>query len=121
MNSASRVDRAMTVWLLDFQLMVPLLIRNTEPPTDFLVEQHPTQSESVNPSRPSLQAGKWSRKADVDLRYLRTRFAAVRWVARGAELYLLRELMAKDMSGRDPSAAYMSEPTRERYSVQSAG
>jgi hypothetical protein len=78
MNSASRVERATTVWLLDFQLMVPLLIWNTEPPIDFLVERHPAQSESVNPSRPLLQAGKWSQKADVDLRYLRTRFAAVR-------------------------------------------
>jgi hypothetical protein len=38
-----------------------------------------------------------------------------------AKLYLLRELMAKDISRCDPSVAYMMEPMRERYSVQSAG
>jgi hypothetical protein len=121
MNSASTVERVMTVWPLDFPLMVPSLICNTKPPIDFLVEQYPAQSESVNPSRPLLQAGNWSRNADVDLRYLRTHFAAVRSVAKGPELYLLRELTVKDMSGHDPSAAYMREPMRERYSVRSAG
>jgi hypothetical protein len=39
----------MTVWLFDCQLMVLLLIWNIELPTDFLVERHPAQSESVNP------------------------------------------------------------------------
>jgi hypothetical protein len=42
-------------------------------------------------------------------------------MARGAELYLLSELTAKDISGRDPNAAYIREPTRERYKFLSAG
>ena len=47
--------------------------------------------------------------------YLSTRFAAVRYIASGVVLYRLRTVTPYTMTGLVAHAAYIKEPTMERY------
>lgn len=142
MYSASRVDKATTIWDFDCQCTGPAVglgrsglrpkdpPKKMHPPTDLRSAICPTQSESVNPISfetgtaaiwPLEPAcGKVSLRLHVSFRYRRARLATVRCIVSGAELYRLSTVTQNAISGRVPNAAYMREPTIARYCLTSA-